>query len=102
MFGNVAAFISGQMFAGLFGNVVFVRLDEAARTELLAEPGAGPFEPMKGRPMREYVALPGTWRDRPERARAWVARSLVWAATLPAKAPGQSRNAPKAPARRRS
>jgi TfoX/Sxy family transcriptional regulator of competence genes len=85
MFGNLAAFINGQMFAGLFGNAVFVRLDAAGRTELLTEPGAVPFEPMKGRAMKEYVELPAAWRNTSERTRTWLDRSLAWAATLPAK-----------------
>ena len=101
MFGNVAAFVGEQMFEDLFGNGVFVRLDDAARPELLAEPGAGPFEPMKGRPIREYVTLPPMWRNRPERARAWVDRSVAWAAKLPAKRSGRSRKVPKATRRRR-
>lgn len=85
MFGNLAGFAGDAMFLCLFGERVAVRLDEAARAELLAEPGAEPFEPMPGRPMREYVVLPEAWRDDPERARAWVARSVEYAAALPPK-----------------
>jgi hypothetical protein len=40
---------------------------------------------MEGRPMKEYVALPEGWRDEPEAARAWLLRSLAWAASLPPK-----------------
>jgi hypothetical protein len=53
----------------------------------LAE-GGGPFEPMAGRPMREYVVLPPAWReDEPHRVREWVARSLDHAEELPPKQP---------------
>ena len=31
MFGNMAAFVNGNMFAGLFGDALFVRLPEDAR-----------------------------------------------------------------------
>jgi TfoX/Sxy family transcriptional regulator of competence genes len=85
MFGNLAAFVNGNMFAGLFGDRVFVRLSPEARAELLAYDGAGPFEPMPGRPMGEYVVLPGAWRGEPERAHSWVLRSFRWAAELPTK-----------------
>lgn len=85
MFGNLAGFINGHMFAGVFGADVFVRLPEAERTELLSAPGAAPFAPLEGRPLKEYVLLPSAWRDDPERARDWVARSLEWAASLPAR-----------------
>jgi TfoX/Sxy family transcriptional regulator of competence genes len=87
MFGNLAGFVNGNMFTGVFGSQVFVRLSEEERAELLAEPGADDFEPMPGRPMREYVTLPDAWREDPERARVWLARSLSWASDLPAKVP---------------
>ncbi len=45
MFGNVAAFVNGNMFMGLFGDELFVRLSEAERSELLAIDGASGFEP---------------------------------------------------------
>jgi TfoX/Sxy family transcriptional regulator of competence genes len=85
MFGHKAAFVSGHMFAGTFGKHVFVRLDEPSRLELLSVAGAAPFEPMKGRPMKEYVQLPESLLDEPVRAKAWLERALHWVATLPAK-----------------
>jgi TfoX/Sxy family transcriptional regulator of competence genes len=91
MFGNIAGFINGNMFTGVFGTTVFVRLPEADRAELLAIEGAEPFEPMQGRPMREYVTLPEAWREDVDAAREWVLRSLRWAAALPAKESKNSR-----------
>jgi len=82
MFGHTAAFANGHMFMGTFGEEVILRLDEGARTELLRQPGTSIFEPMKGRPMREYVVVPRAWRDRVDKARPWVARSLAWVKTL--------------------
>jgi TfoX/Sxy family transcriptional regulator of competence genes len=84
MFGNVSAFVNGNMFTGLFGEDLFVRVPDANREELLAEGGAD-FSPMPGRPMRGYVMLPAGWRDRPEPTRRWIDRSLEFAATLPPK-----------------
>ena len=55
MFGNISAFVNGNMFAGLFGNDLFVRVSEESEKELLGKKGASLLEPMKGRPMKEYV-----------------------------------------------
>jgi TfoX/Sxy family transcriptional regulator of competence genes len=82
MFGNVSAFVNGNMFMGVFGPDVFVRLPDDERDLV---PGGRPFEPMPGRPMREYVVLPSEWRNKPERVREWAARSLDWAEELPPK-----------------
>jgi TfoX/Sxy family transcriptional regulator of competence genes len=83
MFGYPCAFAGGNMFTGLHQESMIVRLGEADREKLLRENGAARFEPMSGRPMREYVALPPTMAAKD--ARAWVARSLDYAASLPAK-----------------
>ena len=88
MFGNMGAFVNGNMFASLFGEDVWVRLSDAERPELLAVDGTSVPEPMPGKPMKEYVALPIAWRDEPGRIHGWVARSLEWAAGLPPKEPG--------------
>ena len=85
MFGNMSAFVSGNMFAGLFGNDLFVRLSDESRKELLEKKGSALLEPMKGKPMKEYVLIPKAWRTQPETVRMWVARSLDWASKLPPK-----------------
>ena len=85
MFGQMAAFVNGNMFAGVFGDGMFVRLNEAERAALLAEPGTTIFEPMSGRPMREYVLLPAEWRAQPERLREWMDRSLGSTGAMPPK-----------------
>jgi TfoX/Sxy family transcriptional regulator of competence genes len=87
MFGQLSAFVNGNMFMGIFGEDVLMRLPEEDRAELTAA-GGGPFEPMPGRPMREYVVLPPAWRDDPERIRRWAARALDHAEELPPKASG--------------
>ena len=54
MFGYPAAFTNTQMFACLFQDNMIVRLSEQDRAALARE-GVRRFEPMPGRPMREYV-----------------------------------------------
>ena len=58
MFGEVAGFVNGNMVTGLHSGRWFVRLTGDARAEALGLPGAGPFEPMPGRPMGDYIVLP--------------------------------------------
>jgi TfoX/Sxy family transcriptional regulator of competence genes len=85
MFGNVAAFVNGNMFMGLFGPDVGVRLPEQSRSALLGIEGTGPFGP-EGRPMREYVALPHDWRDESESAAQWCEQAFDHVAAMPPKA----------------
>ena len=84
MFGNVAAFVNGNMFMGLFGSDIGVRLDEAGREELSSEAGAGPFGP-EDRPMREYVTMPPAWRNDVASTERWVSKALAHVAAMPPK-----------------
>ncbi len=84
MFGNVAAFVNGNMFMGLFGPAIGVRLDEAGRDELDAVDGSAPFGP-EDRPMKEYVAMPLAWREDAAQTDSWVARALEYTAAMPPK-----------------
>ncbi len=85
MFGNEAAFVNGNMFMGLYGSGMFVRLSDEDRAEFFKKKNASLFEPMKGRPMKEYVMIPEEWRSKPELVRPWISRSLKWASKLPRK-----------------
>ncbi len=84
MFGNVAAFVNGNMFIGLFGSDVGVRLAEQDRSVLMDIEGAGTFGPPE-RPMREYVSMPIEWRDDTTAADEWVAKALEHTAAMPPK-----------------
>jgi len=84
MFGNLAAFVNGNMFMGLFGPGVGVRLGDAERDELAAEPGAGTFGP-PDRPMKEYVTMPAAWRKDAPATASWVGRALDHTAAMPPK-----------------
>jgi TfoX/Sxy family transcriptional regulator of competence genes len=84
MFGYPAAFTRTQMFACLFQDNMIVRLSDADR-EAFGREGARPFEPMPGRPMREYVAVPAGVLKKPSELRSWLARSHAYAGSLPPK-----------------
>jgi TfoX/Sxy family transcriptional regulator of competence genes len=82
MFGQLGAFVNGNMFMGLFGGDVGVKLAEDEREELLAKPGAGPFGPA-GRPMSGWVTIPAGWT--PDDVRPWAESALAHIASLPPK-----------------
>jgi TfoX/Sxy family transcriptional regulator of competence genes len=90
MFGNLAAFVNGNMCTGLFGDDLFVRLPAGDAERVVAEGGA-PFAPMPGRAMAGYVVVRGPWLANRDEAGAWVERSLAWTRGLPAKTPKAKR-----------
>src|SRR5215207_11107560 len=85
MFGNLGAFVNGNMFAGLFGPTIGVRLSEDDRAELEAAERTVPFGPAE-RPMGGYVGLPEVWNEEGDgdaaRARAWVTKAFEYVAGL--------------------
>jgi TfoX/Sxy family transcriptional regulator of competence genes len=85
MFGGPCYWTGGNMFAAVHQESLFVRLGEKDRAELLAQPGAHLFEPMEGRPMKEYVVFPVDMLADHEALRGWMARGLAYAASLPSK-----------------
>ncbi|MFL6128883.1 MAG: TfoX/Sxy family protein [Mycobacteriales bacterium] len=80
MFGNLGAFVNGNMFAGLFGAAIGVKLAAADR-DALAAAGGGAFGPQE-RPMSGYLTVPTG--ESPAR---WVGRALDHVASLPPKKP---------------
>jgi len=82
MFGSVGAFVNGNMFAGLFGTDIGVKLDEAGLEELRAIEGSGPFGPPE-RPMGGYLSLPSSLSD--DEAATWVDRARAHVSTFPPK-----------------
>ena len=87
MFGCPAYYINGNMFAGVYGLQLFLRLAPRERAELQESLGAKAFEPMAGRPMKEYLSLPeAVWND-PEALDEWMRRSVEFTVSLPPKEP---------------
>ncbi|MDQ6879951.1 MAG: TfoX/Sxy family protein [Candidatus Dormibacteraeota bacterium] len=84
MFGNLAAFVNGNMFAGLFGEELFVRLSEADSATVRKQ-GGRDFEVMPGRAMKGYVLVPSKWHTKPESAQGWIKVALELTRKLPAK-----------------
>ena len=65
MFGMDCFKANGKAAGGAWqGHMVFKLTDEATRGRALAVPGAHAFDPMGGRPMREWVVIPAAESDR--------------------------------------
>ncbi|WP_457966165.1 TfoX/Sxy family protein [Arthrobacter sp. D1-29] len=90
MFGNLGAFVNGNMFAGLFGPTIGVRLSSEDRTELESTERTVPFGPVE-RPMGGYVGLPEVWNAEGDgddaRVRAWIEKAFEYVADLPPEEP---------------
>ncbi len=84
MFGYPCAFVNGQMFVGVFADRLMIRLSEEDRAKFLKLPEAKQFEPMAGRPMKEYVEVPKAITESAE-LKKWLKKSLVYAQSLPPK-----------------
>lgn len=85
MFGQVSAFVNGNMFCGLYGDELIVRLPEPEIAKVKAQ-GGRDFEPMPGHKMSGYVIVPGDWRAKPAPAAALMKRALAVTRAMPAKA----------------
>ncbi len=81
MFGNLGAFVNDNMFMGLFGADIGVKLDAPSQRELQAA-GGGHFGPAE-RPMGGYVSLPNALGD--TEAKQWIAKSFAYVSSLPPK-----------------
>ena len=84
MFGCPAYFTGGNLFAGVWQETMMLRLSVDERAEVTAA-GGRPFEPMPGRAMKEYVALPPDMMADRDVASLWVRKAAAYAASLPPK-----------------
>jgi TfoX/Sxy family transcriptional regulator of competence genes len=84
MFGYPAAFVGGNMATGLFADKWVVRLPDDEIGPAKAQ-GAASFEPMPGKPMKAFVAIPAADVDDDAAIRAWVERGLTHAGSMPKK-----------------
>ena len=86
MFGYPSCVLRGHMFMSLFADRMVLRLGEEDRRDFLARHRASVFEPMPGRPMKEYVVVPPSLVDTPA-VEDWIARAHAYADSLPPKKP---------------
>jgi len=84
MFGYPCAFVKGNMMCGVFADRMMVRLSETERAKFLTLPGAKQFEPMTGRPMKEYVEVPEDIL-KSAKLKGWLKKSYEFTNSLPPK-----------------
>jgi hypothetical protein len=76
MFGMPSLQVKGKAIAGLWGDALVVKLPPADVRATMKLKGVGLFDPMGGRPMKEWVVVPRTharrWPDLAEIALAYV------------------------------
>lgn len=83
MFGAIAYFINGNMFAGAHQDELFLRLSATDRQAIMQEyDEVSAFEPMPGRPMTEYVTLPESVYSQPGMLSEWLDRCRRYAALI--------------------
>jgi len=87
MFGFPVCVLRGNMFMGLHQDALILRLAPDDRAEFLGRYDAAVFEPMPGRPMKEYVVVPPAVSGDENAMADWVRRSRAYAEQLPAKKP---------------
>ena len=92
MFGADVWFVHGNMFIGVFGDGIMLRLsDEDGLTLKKQVPGAGVFSPTEKMVMKEYSFIPkSSFKDLDE-LEDWIDRSYRLTAALPVKAPKKKR-----------
>lgn len=95
MFGNLAGFVNGNMFCGLFGEDLFVRVSDDDQAKVRKQGGKA-FEPMPGRAMTGYVLVASGWQKKPDATRAWIVTALTWSRQLPAKDKARAKTKPPA------
>ena len=84
MFGYPVYFVNGNMFMGVHGDDLFLRLSPDDRVEIRKVfPLVRSFTPREGMTMKEYVTLPNTIQDDIENFREWRDRSFHYASSLP-------------------
>jgi TfoX/Sxy family transcriptional regulator of competence genes len=85
MFGQPAYFVNNNMWTGVFGDEIFLRLSARDQEEMLSSfDDAGPLEPL-GRRMKEYVVIPSSLYDHQEEFDKWLNRSYAYVSSLPPK-----------------
>ena len=85
VFGSPSAVVNGNMFAGVRGTRLLLRLPPAEMEQLLALPGVERFEPLPGMAMQNFALLPEALHADPDAVRDWLARAFAGALALPEK-----------------
>ena len=86
MFGNLGAFVNGNMFAGLFGSTIWVRLVETPAGGSWRRSTAADRSGRSSVPCAAMSGLPADWAGQPERSTRWIEVAMSQVRALPPKA----------------
>lgn len=92
MFGYPCCFVNGNMFTGLHQESWIVRLGPKEQRKILDSYEICVFEPMAGRPMKQYVELPKDILNDDILLQKWLRESLAYVSNLPKKEKKVSEN----------
>jgi TfoX/Sxy family transcriptional regulator of competence genes len=87
MFGGLCLMLGGNMFAGIIGDELMLRVGAERFEELLAKPGARPMD-FTGRPMNGYLYISPHAIATDKDLSTWLDTALGFVETLPSKQPG--------------
>ena len=87
MFGGLCLMVNGNMFAGIIGDELMLRVGKERFEELLAKPGARPMD-FTGRPMNGYLYVSPVAFATDKALTTWLEDALSFVETLPPK-PGE-------------
>jgi TfoX/Sxy family transcriptional regulator of competence genes len=85
MFGYPCYWTGGNMFFATHQDDLILRLSDEDRAAFLGISEARVFEPMPGRPMREYVVVPPELVGDRGALQEWVLKGYRYASSLPPK-----------------
>ena len=87
MFGGLCLMVNGNMFAGIIGEELMLRVGPERFEELLSEPAARPMD-FTGRPMKGYLYIAPDGFAADGALSTWLEAALAFVESLPAKQPG--------------
>jgi TfoX/Sxy family transcriptional regulator of competence genes len=92
MFGYPAYFLNGNMFVGVHGDKLFLRLSDPDIADLTKKcKEVTSFEPMPGRPMNGYIVLPKNIYSDDNLFNELLQKSEHYVSSLPAKKPKKAK-----------
>ncbi|MHB8510644.1 MAG: TfoX/Sxy family protein [Actinomycetota bacterium] len=87
MFGGLCFTVNGNMAVGALNDDMIVKIAKEDHDKLLKEPGARPFDFMKGRPAPKGIMFVDNSAVKTKaKLDAWISRGVRYAESLPAKA----------------
>ncbi|OHD12105.1 MAG: hypothetical protein A2086_04620 [Spirochaetes bacterium GWD1_27_9] len=85
MFGSPVYFVNNNMFSGVYGDDIFIRLNEENQKEFYSKfSDTTKFSPM-GKTMKEYVVIPKSLYDNENILYEWFNISFNFVLSLPTK-----------------